>query len=85
MYFMMYAANRGLLARLTGQSTIAHLTAVKLKTLEVPVPNYQDQENILMKIAEIEETMGKATTMALTSKEMKFSLINSLLDKHNVQ
>jgi hypothetical protein len=42
----MYAADKGMLQALTGLSTIAHLTTVKLKTLLVPIPSERCQAEI---------------------------------------
>jgi type I restriction enzyme M protein len=50
--FMMWASTQGLFSSLTGHSTIAHLTAVKLKGLPVPLITGPIQHKFLEKIHE---------------------------------
>jgi type I restriction enzyme, S subunit len=44
--FMEHAGKRGLFARLTSQTSIAHLTKVKLARLLVPLPSLPEQQRI---------------------------------------
>ncbi len=44
--FLIWANRKGIFKGLTGHSTIAHLTAVKLKEIDVPVPPKEDQKHI---------------------------------------
>jgi len=41
--FMMRADKKGIFKALTGHSTIAHFTAIKLKEIDVPVPSDMKQ------------------------------------------
>jgi type I restriction enzyme S subunit len=46
-YFMEFAAENGLFVANTNRSTIDHLTAIKLKNQEIPVPPSEEQEQIV--------------------------------------
>jgi type I restriction enzyme S subunit len=77
--FMFYASQHGVLGRLTGHSTIAHLTAVKLKRLRVPVPPL-DVQHEAMEVFEQFERAGEATQKHLEAgKNLKRSLLEQVL------
>jgi type I restriction enzyme S subunit len=48
--FMMWGNTKGLFSSLTGHSTIAHLTAIKLKSMHVPVVSHVTQEGLLERL-----------------------------------
>jgi type I restriction enzyme S subunit len=48
--YMHYAVVAGVLLGLTGTSTIPHLSNVKLRTLEVPVPSLEEQRRLVARI-----------------------------------
>lgn len=69
---MRYGAMNGWFARLTSQSSIAHLTREKLATLAVPVPPKREQDRIV-------ETFT-AVDGRLESEEVKFNKLCLLRD-----
>lgn len=48
--FMFWGGSKGIFSSLTGHSTSAHLTAIKLKGLAVPVVEAEEQQEFLAKI-----------------------------------
>ncbi|HSH05761.1 MAG TPA: restriction endonuclease subunit S [Anaerolineae bacterium] len=77
LHFMNYANRKGYFAALTGHSTIAHLTMVKLKKLKVPVPPPNVQLHMLNIFNQLEIT----TKVALDKLEKTFKLKKSLLEQ----
>ncbi len=73
--FMIWANSHGLFSSLTGHSTIAHLTAIKLKRLAVPVANQMDEEAFLTRMCSMKEIL-KAI---LSHREQVVLLRSSLL------
>lgn len=81
--FLMYAADKGLLNQLTGQSTIAHLTAVKLRTLSVPVPPTGAQREMMQKFEALEMASEALTLHGIHSRQILRSLSAALLSNVN--
>jgi type I restriction enzyme S subunit len=77
--FMFYASNHNLLARLTGHSTIAHLTAVKLKGLQVPVPPLDVQKQATQRLTQLEQSRQVIVKHLDVTQNAKWSLVNSFL------
>jgi type I restriction enzyme S subunit len=77
--FMFFAAHHGLFARFTGHSTIAHLTAVKLKTLRVPVPPLEEQRKAIVAFEQFEKSFQVAEEHLEASRSLKSSLLENTL------
>lgn len=75
--FMFFAAKRGLFVKFTGQSTIAHLPAERLRLIEILIPPKENQKEFLEKMGEM-ETAQSATEKHL---EETINLKRALLDK----
>ena len=77
--YMYYANRKGHFAALTGHSTIAHLTMVKLKKLKVPVPPRNVQMKMVDVFGQLEKTT-KATIIKLkNTNRLKKSLLTHFL------
>jgi len=77
--FMFYAAQHGLFARLTGHSTIAHLTAVKLRMLRVPVPPAEEQQRAIDAFEHFEWSVKSTEQHLERVRDVKDELLESLL------
>jgi len=73
--FMNWAAKKGLFASLTGHSTIAHLTAVKLKALSVPVPPKREQECVLVSFHALRSAIEELQTHLHVLSGLKNALL----------
>jgi type I restriction enzyme S subunit len=76
--FMFWANSQGVFKGLTGHSTIAHLTAVKLKEMEVPDIPIEVQRKIKEKFDEIEVPKSKIEFQFKQSLGLRKSLINQV-------
>lgn len=74
--YMMYAADKGMLQALTGLSTIAHLTTVKLKTLLVPIPSECCQAEISCIFSNFKNAINAANISLNSAKALKNELMN---------
>jgi type I restriction enzyme S subunit len=68
--YMFWANERGMFKRLTGHSTIAHLTAVKLKEMDVPEIPLCHQYDFLDRFQSIHETRRMAEVKLKTSNQL---------------
>jgi len=77
--FMVWADRKGIFKALTGHSTIAHLTAIKLKEVSVPVPSDKEQvrmEHVFKEMKSVKSDVNKQISKAIKFKQ---SLLCSLL------
>lgn len=77
--YMFYAAWKGEFQSLTGHSTIAHLPAIKLKSLSVPVPSFDEQSNLMKVFENLENSIKAAESKILSSKSLVKELTKKLL------
>ena len=56
--FMMWGSRKGMFSSLTGHSTIAHLPAVKLKSLRVPLVDRAARQRFLDRIRNLKQALG---------------------------
>lgn len=77
--FMYFANHKGYFAALTGHSTIAHLTMVKLKELRIPVPPESVQMEIINIFKQLENTAKVATTKVERTVDLKKSLLSQFI------
>ena len=68
--FMYWGNTKGLFAAMTGHSTIAHLPAVKLKSLQVPLPASTEQDDFLVKLASLQDGVITAGQHAQKTREL---------------
>lgn len=76
--FMYWGNSKGLFASLTGHSTIAHLPAVKLKSVKVPLPDIADQNDLLDKLASLQEGMVVVGQHAQRNKELMKAIVDNV-------
>lgn len=81
--YMMYAADKGMLQALTGLSTIAHLTTVKLKTLAIPIPSERSQVDISCNFLNIKNAINAANGSLNSAKALKNKLMNQFFLNKN--
>lgn len=77
--FMMWADRKGLFKALTGHSTIAHLTAIKLKEMDVPVPSDKEQALVELIFRELKSARHIISEQIDKTTELKQSLSCGLL------
>lgn len=77
--FMMWADRKGLFKALTGHSTIAHLTAIKLKEMEVPVPSDKEQALVELLFRELKSARHIISEQIAKTTELKQALSCGLL------
>lgn len=77
--FMMWADRKGLFKALTGHSTIAHLTAIKLKEIDVPVPSDKEQALVELLFRELKSARRIISEQIAKTTELKQSLSCGLL------
>jgi restriction endonuclease S subunit len=77
--FMMWADRKGLFKALTGHSTIAHLTAIKLKEMDVPVPSDKEQALVELLFRELKSARHIISEQIAKTTELKQSLSCGLL------
>ena len=77
--FMMWADRKGLFKALTGHSTIAHLTAIKLKEMDVPVPSDKEQALVDLFFREMKSVRRIVSEQIAKTTELKQSLSCGLL------
>jgi type I restriction enzyme S subunit len=77
--FMQYASQRGLLARLTGHPTIAHLTAVKIRKLRVPVPGLDVQGRAIRVFSILDQARERTAQHLSASNSLTRGLLETLL------
>lgn len=77
--FMMWADRKGLSKALTGHSTIAHLTAIKLKEMDVPVPSDKEQALVELIFRELKSARHIISEQIAKTTELKQSLSCGLL------
>lgn len=76
--FMIWAKTAGVFTGHTGHSTIAHLTAVMLKDLQVPVPPSKEIKMIEKQFAQYKESTSKCNEGLFQSRILKKSLVNQI-------
>ncbi|NTW88288.1 MAG: restriction endonuclease subunit S [Desulfobulbaceae bacterium] len=77
--FMMLADRKGLFKAHTGHSTIAHLTAIKLKEMDVPVPSEAEQNFVALFFREMKSAKHMILEQIVKTTELKQSLSYGLL------
>jgi len=77
--FMMWADRKGLFKALTGHSTIAHLTAIKLKEMDVPVSSDKEQAIVELLFRELKSVRHIILEQIAKTTELKYSLSSGLL------
>ena len=77
--FMMWADRKGLFKALTGHSTIAHLTAIKLKEMDIPVPSDKEQAIVELLFMELKSVKLIISEQIAKTMELKQSLSCGLL------
>jgi len=77
--FMMWADRKGLFNALTGHSTIAHLTAIKLKEIDVPVPSDKEQALVELLFRELKSARYIISEQIAKTTKLKQSLSLGLL------
>jgi type I restriction enzyme S subunit len=78
--FMIYAAKRGLFMKFTGQSTIAHFPAERLRLLEILVPPKESQDEFLKIFGEMENSLFIAEQHFAETKNFKKALLEKLVE-----
>ena len=58
--FMYWANEKGLFSSLTGHSTIAHLTVIKLKSIQVPVASIEQQRSFVEEMENTRDGLAKS-------------------------
>jgi type I restriction enzyme S subunit len=81
--YMQWASNNGLLRKLTGHSTIAHLPAIRLKQFEIPVLDNQETSYFEKIFSIIDKNKQNAINVILAKNETISSLINYYLGGAN--
>lgn len=76
--FMFFAARRGLFVKFTGQSTIAHLPAERLRLIEILIPPKEKQEEFLQTMNEMENSLSAAEKHLAETR----NLLKELLKKY---
>lgn len=76
--FMIWANAQGLFKGLTGHSTIAHLTAVKLKEMKIPEIPFDEREQVKHKFSILIANLNQIEGKLLSSKSLQKSLINQV-------
>lgn len=74
--FMIWAKTAGLFTGHTGHSTIAHLTAVMLKELKVPVPPKEEIREIEGQFSQFKESTAKCSEALVQSRMLLKSVTN---------
>jgi len=74
--FMYWGNTKGLFAAMTGHSTIAHLPAVKLKSVSVPLPTTTDQNDFLVKLALLQDSVIAAGQHAQKTRELMKAILD---------
>lgn len=82
--FFFWADRKGKFAGLTGHSTIAHLTAVKLRTLKVAVPPKGVQQTYVRVFRELDQTLQTALRHIESIRKLKTSLVTQLFSETDV-
>lgn len=77
--FMFWAHSRGRFSALTGHSTIAHLTAIKLKSLDVPVVDQVEQQRFLARLGRIRHALRSVAEHRSDVDTVGSQLLNALL------
>lgn len=77
--FMMWADRKGLFKTLTGHSSIAHLAAIKLKEMDVPVPPDKEQALVELLFRELKSARHIISEQIAKTTELKQSLSCGLL------
>jgi type I restriction enzyme S subunit len=76
--FMFFAARRGLFVKFTGQSTIAHLPAERLRLIEILIPPKEKQEEFLNTMCEVDSSRLAAEQHLEETKK----LLKAMLTKY---
>ncbi|MGC9458875.1 restriction endonuclease subunit S [Vibrio genomosp. F10] len=76
--FMQWSSFSGTFKALTGHTTIAHLTAVELKELQIPMIPLDVQELWKYKFEQVNDTENKIMAESVHLKKLKLSLINQV-------
>jgi len=76
--FMLWGHKRGLFSSYTGHSTIAHLTAVKLRGISVPVADSPEQQIFLEKMNWLQKTAKVTSGHLSCSIQLRDELLKSV-------
>jgi type I restriction enzyme, S subunit len=76
--FMFWANSKGLFSSLTGHSTIAHLPAIKLKSLGVPCVDVDEQRDFLAKVDAYRTAIQSITAKCEGTKTLQNALLSVL-------
>jgi len=77
--YMIWADRKGIFKALTGHSTIAHLTAIKLKEMAVSVPPNVWKKQIEKIFKEIKEVNKSVSKQIIVATNLRQSLLRELL------
>lgn len=78
--FMIWAKRQGIFIALTGASTIPHLTAVKLKEVQVPIVSRQEQGSYLKEINELKQVLKEIELTRQQINRLQSVLLHQLVD-----
>lgn len=81
LHHLIWAAEQGNFQDIKTQTTIAHLTGVKLKAYHVYMPSLEVQKLIVKRLDETKEQMGRILGVQLRGGEELDALLPSILDK----
>jgi len=77
--FMLWGGETGMFASLTGHSTIAHLTAIKLKGMKVPIIGVEQRTNFLVRMSEIRSSLKAISNHISNIEKLRIVLLNRLI------
>jgi len=78
--FMFWGGSKGLFSSLTGHSTIAHLTAIKLKELAVPVVEAEEQNAFLATIDRYRVALRSVANYKKDAEKVRSELLQAIID-----
>jgi len=77
--FMLWGSATGLFSSLTGQSTIAHLPAVKLKRLSVPLVGVDERNSYLLQVSHFRIALASIAEQRKNTEHLRAKLIDVLM------
>ncbi len=81
LHFMRFAADHGLFRRLSGQTSIAHLTKEGLRQLVIPVPSVSEQSNIVEILDTVDDAMRTTEHLIAKLEDVNRGLLHDLLTR----
>lgn len=78
--FMFWGSSNGLFSSLTGHSTIAHLPAIKLKSLKVPVASPKEQKEFLAKVEGFYFALGLVVNHRTETEKVRKELLDAVME-----